>query len=114
MVEWFMDKKPAYLLLSSFFVLLPILGATYLYFLAENIDQQIISKYDLEEVIEQIEGSEDLEAMKKISLYIYLLQMKVIQTQHQYIFRLIHLVMAIGIFNGVVAFFFYRAYINNQ
>ncbi len=109
-----MDKKSAYLLLSSFFVLLPILGAASLYFLTENIDQQISSKYDLEEVIDQIENSEDLEAMKKISLYVYMLQMKVIQTQHQYILMLIYLIMAIGILNGIVAIIFYRAYIKKK
>jgi hypothetical protein len=106
-----MDRKTGFLLLSSLLVLLPLLGSAYLYFLTENIDQQTISQYDLEEVIDQIETSEDLEAMKKISLYIYLLQMKVIQTQHQYIFMLVYLVMAIGILNGIVAFIFYRTYI---
>ena len=111
-----MDRKTGFLLLSSLLVLLPLLGSAYLYFLTENIDQQTISQYDLEEVIDQIETSEDLEAMKKISLYIYLLQMKVIQTQHQYIFMLVYLVMAI-LYESfifpliIVAFIFYRTYI---
>ena len=52
--------------------------------------------------------------MKKISLYVYMLQMKVIQTQHQYILMLIYLIMAIGILNGIVAIIFYRAYIKKK
>lgn len=109
-----MDRKTGYLIFSALLILLPILGASSLYYLVDNIDQEFDLKYSVEEVIEQIENAEDLETMKKVALYIYMLQTKVIQTQQDYLIRLIHIVMVIGILNGILAYIFYRVYLGNN
>lgn len=114
MVECAMDKKTAYLLVSFLLIITPLTGAVYVYHLVSNIDQKFISKYDVEDVIEQIESSENLEALKKVALYTYMLQMKIIDTQHQYAYRLLHILIAIAIINGLLVLLYYHRFIKNN
>jgi hypothetical protein len=84
-----MINKKLFFIISSIIVLTPLLGALYLNHVVSRIETEYKSKYDVEEVIEIIEGAEDIEALKKISLYAYMANMKVIEVQYKYIYQYI-------------------------
>ena len=97
-----MFNKKYFLIISSILVLTPLLGALYLSHLVSGIESQYKSKYDVEEVIDLISKSEDIESLKKISLYAYMVNFKVIDVQYKYIYRFISILFLLACINLIL------------
>jgi hypothetical protein len=108
-----MVYKKYFITMSSIIVIAPLLGALYMYHIVSSIEGQYTSKYDVEEVIELIENSEDIESLKKISLYAYIVNMKVIEVQFEYIYRYIIILIILTCLNLIFLEFLYKKYFNN-
>jgi hypothetical protein len=84
-----------------------------MYHIVSSIEGQYTSKYDVEEVIELIENSEDMESLKNTSLYAYILNMKVIEVQFEYIYRYIIILIILACLNLIFIGLLYKKYFNN-
>jgi hypothetical protein len=114
MLESLMVYKKYFIIISSIIVLTPLLGAIYMYHIVSSIEAQYTSKYDVEEVVKLIENSEDIESLKKISLYAYFVNMKVIEVQHEYIYRYIFILFLLASINLILIGLLYKKYLYNS